>query len=53
MEVGIHLPDDGDRPAPAGSPRRAIRAAWLVPIIAGSIAAGYFGATISLSREYR
>jgi hypothetical protein len=39
-------------PAPPEAPRKAVRrihTAWLVPIIAGSLAAGYFGATIAVA----
>ena len=47
------LPDDGLLPPPPPEvPRKAVRrihTAWLVPIIAGSIAAGYFGATMAVA----
>jgi hypothetical protein len=47
------LPDDELlAPPPPEAPRKAVRrihAAWLVPIIAGSLAAGYFGATIAVA----
>lgn len=39
-------------PPPPEAPRRAARrihTAWLVPIVAGAIAAGYFGATIAVA----
>jgi hypothetical protein len=47
------LPDDELlAPPPPEAPRKAVRrihTAWLVPIIAGSLAAGYFGATIAVA----
>jgi hypothetical protein len=44
--------DEFPPPPPPDVPRRAVRrihTAWLVPIIAGAIAAGYFGATIAVA----
>ncbi|MEO7373822.1 MAG: hypothetical protein ABIW36_07950 [Terrimesophilobacter sp.] len=46
------LPEEELPPPPPEVPRnngRRIHPAWLVPIIAGSIAAGYFGATIAVA----